>query len=180
MCRSRETARDRRAGFVGRARSADYRLIVRTAPASVRLRRLTKVGAPHVGDADRDHVVIGDAVGRPERDALDRTEQMPVLAVPNRSERGSVFKLAWSDDSGMVCCRWRDGRKYQRTNSGCSPRNTLTHTLPPRRGTPTHAVFLVFIRMGHQFDQIMREARHAGVKEKRAYRQCVDSRQNRG
>jgi hypothetical protein len=130
-------------------------------------------------------MVIGDAVGRRERDGLDRTERMLVFAVPNSSERGSVFKLAWSDElvaavSGMACCRWRDGRKYQRTNSGYSPRNTLTHTLPPRRGTPTHAVFLVFIRMGHQFDQIMREARHAGVKEKRAYLQCVDSRQNRG
>src|SRR6478752_7134111 len=91
VCRSREAARDRRAGSVGRARIVDH-IIVRAGLASVRLRHLTKLGAPHVGDADRGHGVIGDAVGRRERDALYRTDRMPVLL--GASEQGGVVKLA--------------------------------------------------------------------------------------
>src|SRR5690242_9792449 len=78
-CRSRATARDRRAGTVGRRRSARHQVSIRTRPALVSLRRFTKVAAPHVGNADRDHEVIGAVVGRRERDAIYRKDRMPAM-----------------------------------------------------------------------------------------------------
>ena len=47
---------------------------------------------------------------------------------------------------------------------------------PPLDTEPKSTRPLTFTRMGPQFDRIMREARHAGVEERRSYRRRVGGR----
>jgi prophage DNA circulation protein len=53
-----------------------------------------------------------------------------------------------------------------------------THAYTPPILNQTHAILLGPTRMGREFDQIMREARQAGVKERRSYHQRIDAKRN--
>jgi hypothetical protein len=67
---------------------------------------LADIGAAHAPGANRDGKIVGDPVGRRNRDRVDRAEGMRMGAVSCRGEQIGIAKLAKADE--FVTHRSRD------------------------------------------------------------------------